>query len=153
VGTELRLESGANRVTLRLPASFDLDAALPVDVVLSGITDHAGNAHPTSPLVGSVSGDLAPPAFLSAFVDHRVAPDATVVTLRFSEAVDPAQATDGAFYTVDGGQAVDSATLLRPDVVRLVLSAPIAPGERVRVTGLADPAGNASADLDVEPVF
>ncbi len=152
-GSTMRLDSNNNRVHIELPASVDLVSALGVTVVTSGVTDVSGNAmSPAVNLSGVCTGDTTAPAFAESFVNLRANASSLMVDIRFSEDVDPVFAANAANYSSDGGQAVSAATLLRPDVVRLTLSAPMLSGEKIELNGLLDPAGNASAAIDTIPV-
>lgn len=154
-GATARFVSGANTVRILLGAGSDLDAALPLRVVVANVTDLAGNAiSPSGDVTSAVVGDLTAPALSGAFPNLRAgAGAATVVDVVFGEEVDPAVPGAPGSWTVSGGQTVTAVTQLRPDRFRLTLSAPLVQGQTLSITAVTDPAGNASGALMTTPVF
>ncbi len=152
-GGSARYRSGTNTVRVTLPSTTDLDVALGLDVVVTGVTDASGNAiSPAGNLSTSVTGDLTAPGYSSSFVNFRQEATGTVVDILFDEDVDASFAGDASQYTIGGGQTVSSVQLIRPNFARLTLSAPLGVGDDVELTGLPDHAGNASATISTVPV-
>jgi hypothetical protein len=71
--------------------------------------------------------------------------------VRFTEDVDTAFAEMPASFTVSGGQTVVGAELLREDVLRLTLSAPLGIGQTIGTTALPDAAGIPSGAISIAP--
>jgi len=125
-------------VTLTLAAPLTPGAHT---LVVTGVTDLAGNAASGTTLAFTHDPDLEPPVVV------EVRPlDAVTLRVRFDEPVDPATAGDPARYAVSGGiGAPAEAEVTAPAVVRLTLAHPLA-GPQVyalTVEGVADVHGNA----------
>jgi len=138
--------------TVSIPVPVDLDEGDTVNVMVSGVPNHAGLVMSPANVNGAIAGDGVGPDFTEGFVNYRLDPLGQTVDLRFDEDVDAAFATDTGQYTFSGGQLVTSATLMRPDVVRLKLNRTLGTGDTVQLTGLPDLAGNLSGTIQVEPI-
>ena len=147
----LRYSSVANTVTIELPASVDLKETDTINVMVSGVSNHAGIAMLPANVNGAIAGDGTPPSFVAAFANYREDASGRVLDVRFSEDVDTTFATDAMNYTALGGQSVTAVTMVRPDTVRLTLGTAFGAGDLLEVTGALDPAGNASATIQIEP--
>ncbi|MFT5286117.1 MAG: hypothetical protein ACI8TQ_002285 [Planctomycetota bacterium] len=153
-GASLSLDSNNDRVHIKLAASIDLDVALGVTVVVNSVTDVSGNAvTPGSNLSGIVTGDTTAPAFADSFVNLRANASGLVVDVEFTEDVMASFAGNVANYSADGGQTVSAVSILRSNVIRLTLSAPMASGDKIETTGLVDPAGNTASAISTIPVL
>jgi hypothetical protein len=131
-------------VTLALGAPL---APGPHTLVVSGVTDLAGNAASSASVAFEYDPDLDPPVVL------EVLPlDAVTLRVRFDEPLDPASAEGPAYYAVSGGVgAPELAEVVAPAEVRLTLAVPLS-GPRVyalSVEGVADVHGNAMPSQNV----
>lgn len=152
-GASVRFDSGPATVTLGLAPGVELDASLGIHVFVDGVQSHAGlTIDPPASVNGSVTGDMTAPGLVAGLVDLRTDAAGTTVDLRFDEHVDPTAVGDPLSWDVDGGLLVTSATLIHADVVRVVLSGPLGPGDEIRVTGATDLAGNAAGQIGFTPL-
>ncbi len=124
---------GANSFSYTTPkAAFGDDQARFV-VEARGISGVATS----TPAVVTVVPDRTPPRLIRADADRL---DRVVLT--FSEALDPASASDSSKYVLDGGLAVAGVAVLADATRVAVATSPQAPGASytVRVTGMTDDA-------------
>ena len=144
--------SVTNSVTIPLPT--DLTETDTVNVMVSGVRNHAGiTMDPPANVNGSISGDGVAPTFEVAYANYREDLSGQTIDVMFSEDVDETFATDTLNYVFSGGQSALDAQMVRPDTVRLTLNAALFPTETVEVTGLPDLAGNASGLITTSPVL
>jgi hypothetical protein len=140
-------------VVIRLPEGEELDAGSGVTGTITGIADFAGNAIGSVVVGGTVNGDNTPPAVASSFVNLRLDPAGTVVDVLFDEDVDLAFVETTTNWSASGAQAIVSTTLVDPNHVRVVLSAPLGALDTLDlVVGLEDLARNAAGALVATPV-
>lgn len=145
-------------VTFALPAGINLEPAFPISSTIVNVQDVAGNAlaGPITP-AGTVGGDVTPPSIVAGFMNLREAPNATVVDVLFSEAVDSLFVDFPAAWGTDGAASVIDTTVISTNHVRLTLDVPLVAGESVDITaGLPDLANNTQSngpDLTVTPEF
>lgn len=151
-GTSIRMSSASNQIALHLPVGVELDPFQQIHATVANVTNQDGIAmSPAGDLAGAVSGDSTPAGFAAAFVNHREDAGGLVVDVRFTEDVDTAFAEMPASFTVSGGQTVVGAELLREDVLRLTLSAPLGIGQTIGTTALPDAAGIPSGAISIAP--
>lgn len=138
-----RAETGDTVTRIILPEGIDLPLGQTVRLTPSAnIRDAHGVAYGGASIDDVVGGDSAPPAIMQAVLNTPADPAGTTVDVVFDEVVDPTTATDPANYaSADGTINADSVTLPHPRVARVVFDASMA-GQTVRVTGIADLAGN-----------
>ncbi len=149
----LRYSSVGNTVTIVLPDAIDLVETDTINVMVSGVTNHAGLTMAAANVNGAIGGDSTPPAFVEAFANYRADAAGRTVDIRFSEDVDEGFATDPYMYTSLGGQSILGAVMIRPDTVRLTLASALSGGDLIEVTGLPDMASNVSATIQIEPIL
>ena len=148
-GALLEYDSTASVVTITLPDDFDFQVGDSLNAVISGVVGAAGiPMSPPANVNGAVGGDATPPSFVTAFVNLRAHALGQVVDVLLSEDVDPASVAQASAFEVLDGMGMPVATtvtgveVLRPDALRLTLSAPLAAGEAISVADVADMAGN-----------
>lgn len=151
--------AGATTATTLLNASENVNGVAIVDAIAPdaqhGITisltaGPANNSpnHFTYLGVLKIDGGAPPPADTAAPVLlSGIARSGTVMELTFNEPLDPAFATDPAFFTINGGAAtVSNATLQTGGrTVSLTLSGSVSGAVNVGVGGVRDAAGNVIA--------
>ncbi|MEM7308042.1 MAG: hypothetical protein AAF682_15290 [Planctomycetota bacterium] len=153
-GAALRYSSSTNTVTVLLPSGVELDPSQNVHAVVDNVANFDGVAiSPAGDLIGTVTGDLDAPDFSGGFVNYRADATGIEVDLYFTEDVDPTFAETASNFVPSGGQTALTAELLRADVVRLTLSAPLVAGDTIDTTGIEDAAGLAAGAISVEPIL
>jgi hypothetical protein len=151
-GARLSYASGANTVTIELAPGAELDPDDDINVQVADVYDHAGLViSPAANVNGDVGGDSTAPDFAAAFANYRADALGTTIEIAFDEDIDEASATDTAAWTVSGGQAVLAVERRSASYYRVTLDAPLAAGETLGLTGLADLAGNLSGPVSIAP--
>jgi hypothetical protein len=151
-GATARCVSATHEVTLWLASGVHLDTSQPLDVVITGVTDVAGNALAAQPATDSVGGDSTEPSIAAAFVNHREDIGATVVEVHFDEDVDPTLAGDPANWTGSNGQLATAVDAIGLRTYRITFDAAIGNSDTVDLADVRDLAGNTDAGLGVDPV-
>jgi hypothetical protein len=151
-GAALTWSSSTRVVTILLADGQNLQPGVALNVQVSDVYDHAGLAmSPAANIFGSVGGDALDPAFGSAFVNYRSDALGTVIDVLFSEDVDAVFAGDSANWSASGGQAIVTVEPMTGRWYRVDLSAALAPGDTLGLSGLPDCAGNTSGSISIAP--
>ena len=144
-------DSGTDTVRLLVE---DLVETAVVTVTVEGVRDVVGNelagpvAVPTVP-----SGDITVPSIDVAVANLWADPTGRTVDVRFSEDIDYTFAATASRWSTSGAASVAGVQVIDFDHVRLALSEPLGAAETLSLeAGLADRAGNAAAQLTVDPV-
>jgi hypothetical protein len=152
-GAQARYASGLSRVTIYLPPGQELQPSAGLTVEVDGVNNHAGLAmNPPASIGGTVGGDTTAPSLAAAFANHREDAAGRVIDLRFGEHVEEAFALAPANWTASGGQGVVGVEALDLDLYRLTLTAALASGQTLSITGIRDLAGNAAGLLQIAPL-
>lgn len=158
LGATVQYNSIDYSVTFYLQDGVELDPAFGVTSSISNVQDVSGNSigGPITP-AGAITGDTTPPSVSEAFMNLRVAPNATVVDVLFDEDVDTAASGLFVAWGTSGAASVIAAEVIDERHVRLTLDVPLIQGETVDITtGIPDVAGNIQntpANLVATPEF
>lgn len=132
--------------TLTITLDFDMQNGVAFDVTGNNVLDVDGQTFALA-FGGVVAGDVGAPTVTSVQQNRTFDTTGRTVDVRFSEDVDPVEATNLANFGVTGGINVLTATLLGSlDTVRLTLDAPAVPTDvTFSVQAIEDLAGNPMA--------
>lgn len=140
------------QVRISLETETRLDTGETIDVMISGVTDHAGNVMVAETESGTVTGDAVAPATATAFINRKEAQNGTIVDVRFDERMDATTTAMIAAWTGSNGQAATAVTRLDRDLFRVTFDASIGAADTIDVTTPTDLAGNAGATITVNPM-
>ncbi len=144
-GASFSYDSVNFRVIVSLPSTFSLTFGATASLVISNVTDHSGNVLAVQPANVTVIGDNVDPGFFaadSAFLNLIRDAAGTTIDVMFDEAVDETFVETVANWTTSGTTVITSATLISPNIVRLVTNVQIGAAETLSLTNLPDLAGN-----------
>lgn len=141
----------SDAITIWLPATIDVDESAAVTAVVSNIGDLSGNALAVQPAGVTVGGDTSDPDFSSAYVNWIADGTGQTVDVLFDEDIVEAFVETPGNWSASLGTPIVSATLIAPNIARVVTTGQIGAAETLDITGLLDPAGNASAAITINP--
>ncbi len=151
-GAGFTYDSVTNSVRLDLPSGCDLSQAAALTVDINSVRDVSGNGMdaPIS-VAASLGGDSVAPDFGGAFRNYREDAGGLSVDFHFNEDINASWAADTTNWSASGGQAILDIEMFDGFYGRVRLAAPLATGETLSLTGLADLAENTAGSLVVAP--
>jgi len=160
-GATYSYHSTNNTVRIQYPDGVNFRQGAVISVAVSGVRDCAGNqVAGGSNGATTASGDVTSPTISGAYINWEADQAGLVIDVQFSEDVLPAQAGDAMRWTViEGGSAsltnvVGFAEQVQSGnyrLYRLTTSSPIGAAHQLRISSVADYAGNSGSSLTVDP--
>lgn len=152
-GSSVRYVSGTNTVRILLPDGTNLADGASAAIGVSGMYDLSGNAMSVAGSLSiAVAGDATAPDLSDAFVNYRADAAGLVVDVLVSEELLSSEAELTTNWTASGAQTIASVEMLREDLYRITLSAPLGANDTLTVAGVHDHAGNAIGVATLDPV-